>query len=231
MPLHWVALGFMVFVPRAFAQIGVSDWFLSTFVQNFSPPSQQDAQSFATVSNPFLDSHTAALGSGTAMGAYEFSWTGDNALFRIETELVDPNVGNTRYVTAASGSIVFATTSDGRAILNGEYSYNLPGQGFEVICGLSVYQLGTASDVLRDSGQADTITSPSGTGIIDLSASAMLAAGHQYLINYSIRIDAFGNSGVLATTNGFLQLTLEPIPEPATVGLIGLTAILYRRRR
>jgi len=216
---------------RAGAQVAVSSWNLTTGVQDLSASGGgQDAAFFETVQNPFVNSHSATLGGGTATTSYDISWFGDNASFRIGAAHVDPDLGGVRYVCESSGSIRFSLTNTVRARITGTFQYNLPAPGTDLFYGLTIFDLQTLHVVLSDSRQADTFTSPSQSGTFSLDQSAILPAGHSFFVQYVVRTDASGNSGLLATGDGYLHLTLEPVPEPATLMLSSVAIALCIRR-
>lgn len=216
---------------QAWAEVVVHDWSLTTAVQDLSIPTQ-DTDFSTTVQNPLQLAQLASLYSGgTATTVYDFSWAGDTASFNVTASQVVPDLGSALYRSFSMGSMNFSVSDDVRAHFTGQYSYSLPVPGMETIFGLSITDYQPPHTILGDSGQDATITTPSASGTFALDRTWVLQAGHTYFLQYTIYISASGNSGALATGNGFLQLRLEPIPEPATIALIGLTAILRCRRR
>jgi len=218
---------------QAYAGIIVSDWSLVTAVQNLDPNSNppQDVSTFDTVENPFLNSHSAVLGQGTATTAYDFSWSGDNASFRINASHVVPDLGSAYYKGLSVGTMNFSVTADVLAHLTGTYGYSLPVPGMDTIFGLSITDLQPPHQTLSDSRSAATFIIPSDSGTFVLDASMVLQAGHNYLLQYTSYIAATGNSGALASGDGFLDVTFQPVPEPATLWLAATAAILVRLRR
>jgi len=214
------------------ADLIVSDWYLATGVQNLAPPSQQDSQSFSVVSNPFLDSHSAQLGPGTATTSYDFSWSGDNASFRIDAAHVPPDLGNYLYVSASQGSIQFRTSAPLLAHFTGAYIYSLPFPAADVVTSFLLKDIQTNARFINQSGFDDTILhAPPRTGTFTWDRTAVIPAGTDCLVLYGMEINARRNTGQLATGSGFFQLTLEPVPEPAALPLLIAGVPLMRRTR
>lgn len=216
----------------AHAELVISNWYLATFVQNLSPPSQQESQDFSVVTNPFMDAHTATLGPGIATTSYDFSWAGDYASFRLDASHVTPDLGNWFYASISQGSINFTASVPLRARFTGAYSYSLPIAAADVGADFRVSDLQTNANYIHRFGLADTLlTPPPMNGAFAWDQTALIPAGRDCQISYTMRIFTTLNSGALATGSGYFQLTLEPVPEPAATTLFALAAACLPRRR
>ncbi len=218
---------------NARAQIVVTEWSLATAVQDAGGDPIQDATAFSIVTNPFVDSHSAHLGLGTAMTSYSHSWSANHASFHFDMAHVTPDLHNSLSASFSTGSIVLTTSEPLRAHLTGSYSYYLPVGGMDISSGLQITggpgpPFYTFLDV---SHREDTFVSPAPlSGIFTSDQTALIPAG-TYAINYITRLNAFGNSGAIATGSGFFQLTLEPVPEPATLSFLSIIALSISCRR
>lgn len=219
----------------ASAQISITYSSFSTSVQDLSMFPGQDVVTFQGVQNPFHDSHTAQLGPGTATTAYDFSWSGDNANFRIDVSHADPDLGNTRYVTTSSGNSYFAPTVATRVALIGMLDYYLPVYGIDLRYSASIYDAQTFQSFFSFTRLVNTFSQPApATGQILADKVGTLPVGRNYRIDYVIYLDTFGNTGAMATANGYMNLNFSPVPEPATLATLTLALAAARissRRR
>lgn len=215
----------------AVGQLNVESWSLSTAVQDLSSGGGQDTRRFNTVLNPFQDSHSAQLGPGTATTAYDFAWSADNANFRIDVSHADPDLGNTRYVTTSSGSIYFTPAVATRVTLNGLLDYQLPVYGIDLRYSVSIYDAQTFQSFFSFTRLVDTFSQPApATGRIVAERVGTLPVGRNYLMQYVIYLNAFGNTGAIATADGYMNLNFTPVPEPAALALVALAAACFPRR-
>lgn len=217
---------------HAKAQIAISDWFLNMGVQDLSAGGEQHFVASEVVQNPYQANHSVSQGIASAITSYDFSWSGDNASFRIDATHVDPDLGGARYVTSSTGNIIFTTTANTRVNLNGLFEYNLPVSAIDLRVSVAIFDAHSFQNFLSDVHLVDTFTHPGpAVGTIVADNTGLLPAGRDYRLNYIIRIEAFGNSGAIATADGYLHLTLEPVPEPGTAALLAAASPLMRRMR
>lgn len=209
------------------AHISVESWNLATAVQDFTQEIPQQVSRFETVSNPFANSHSATLGPGTATTSYDLSWSAHHATFRFDVAHVVPDLHNDIYNSLSTGSILFTTTEPMIAHLVGAYTYSLPVSGMTVVTSFSIFDWPITRAFMTDGHVDDTILSPAPlTGSFSSDRTALLPAAGSYGISYTVRLTATHNTGALGTGDGFFQLNLDPVPEPATstvlaIGIVG----------
>jgi hypothetical protein len=213
------------------ADIAVSQWFLETGLQDFSGGGQQQFAFFETVQNPFIASHSAQLGPGTASTKYGFAWGVDTGSFRVDAAHVTPDLGSTTYASLSTGSIDFTTTAPLVMHLTGRYDYSLPVARIDVAMGFVVFDVRFPVNFLSDVHRDDTFLNPPHSGTFTTDLTGIIPADCQCSLRYNMRIEAFGNTGALSTGSGFYQWTLAPVPKPATLALLLAGAPFAVRRR
>ncbi|MBI5763602.1 MAG: PEP-CTERM sorting domain-containing protein [Planctomycetes bacterium] len=117
--------------------------------------------------------------------------------------------------------------------VDASYNYNLTGPNLytDLVVGASIVEGELWPEVFSINRVADTFVSYPAAGTFSISHQATLLAGHQYLIGYSMRILALGNTGAVGTGDGYVHFTLTPVPEPSAILPLALATMLLRRRR
>jgi len=229
--LHCICAAFcLVACSSAYGQIVVTDWFLTTGIQNLAPGGGQQGAFFETVQNPFHDSHSATFGPGTATTAYDFAWSDDSGSFQIVGSHVTPDLGGSLYRSVSTGSIFFVTTTPLIAHLTGSYSYFMPVGGMDIGVTYSISNPAFTTNYIQIAGQADTLVSPAPAGgTFQWDRTGLIPANQPCILRYDIQVRASGNSGALANGSGSFNLTFQPIPEPATLVIFTVGVTLVRR--
>ncbi len=224
---------------QASAAVTVPSWSLTVSTQGGGPP---DSDTLSTVSLPFSQSHTATSGATTAQTAYDFSVSGDDALFDFDVDHDRAEPPGTQ--TLSTGDLFFDTTDDVLYTLSGDFA--MLGEG-EILLEVILHDLTLAGDVFNNKQESldteDEAFVLGGTGgdttnVLSGSLAGTLLGGHSFQLSYTYRLRnpaQADDPGPPATAIGNLTLELEPepIPEPATLGLaaLGGLAALRRRRR
>lgn len=110
----------------------------------------------------------------------------------------------------------------------------MPSDPESVGFGLSA-RLSNPTETLFSHGQGDTTdtSGPHGGTFSVSGATAILPAGRTATIQYQFRTTYFPGSatGLLASGDGTVHLSMVAIPEPAALGPLAFTALLIRKRR
>lgn len=157
----------------------------------------------------------------------------DTTSFLIEGSHVASDANRTRSLSA--GNIFITPAVDLLLTATGRYDWDLPTDAMAVTYGLLVEDAVTHENFFERGGSQTTFLNGPAAGTYLIDGRAVLPAGREYWFSYRFILDAFeGNSGLLATGEGFIQWTLAPVPEPATLALLALGALgagtLLRRR-
>lgn len=229
----------------AFAAVLIHDHWLSAdiivesvlFVERVRPsgePSNTQGFSQEILPNPHTInfSQTASIPPSFSIGAYDLSWSGDSAHFQSSTDHhLQGFVGGLN----SNGSIRFRPAVDSYVTLTGTWTYNhTPTQIGSTVFGMRVSQVGAGFSPWSDQkrGGTEFLLPPSGT--LALSGSAVLQAGVLYSVGYNISTDNFSTPPASATWlgNGFIDITVAPVPEPATAAMLlpAISILIYSRR-
>jgi MYXO-CTERM domain-containing protein len=196
--------------------------------------SQSTFFEFPPSPNHIAFSQTATIPPSYSTGTYDVQWSGDNAYFQIS---IDHHLQGFRGGLLSNGTIIFRPAVDSFVTLNGTWTYNhYPAMLGSTVFGMRVVQPGAPnpwSD--QKPGGTDYLLPPSGT--LTLSGSATLQAGVRYSVGYNISTDNFSNPGAPPAIaawlgTGFIDITVQPVPEPAALALLAAAMpFLIRRRR
>ncbi|MBE7506203.1 MAG: PEP-CTERM sorting domain-containing protein [Planctomycetia bacterium] len=182
---------------------------------------------FGPSPSPFQSSHQVVRSPSQATSYYDFSWTPDTASFLVAASHVafDGN-GGTR--SASTGNIYLTPSVDLLLTATGTYAYDLPGWDMDVRYAFVAYDGSFGSRFSQSLGDF-TFKGPT-SGNFTISKSGILPAGEVSILNYTIYVDGFDSTGLLATGSGDILFTLQPVPEPSTIVLVIATTLLSRRR-
>ncbi|NUQ47074.1 MAG: hypothetical protein HUU22_13700 [Phycisphaerae bacterium] len=212
------------------ADIVVTSWVLGVSVRD-SATSQMQSRVINQVQNPLDATHTAMLGISYATGTYDFAWTAAGGGFNIASS--NGAAGNPVHLfSSSSGLVVMTTTSAYRLDVDALYAFHLLGGDREAMLSLLIGDGTTGQTLFNGTWISAPVTGDPAIGTFTIQRSFDLEPGHTYGVNYWMRVDSYsGSPSVLATGDGYVNFTLTPIPEPASVALFAfaLPALLRRR--
>lgn len=212
------------------AAIVIESWTLVTGVLDSVEPNFAGTE---TVQNPFIATYNNVSGASQAYADFDFSWNDTAGDFLLQVSHRAADVDPSILRALSQGYIYITTNADTLFAYDANYSYSLPVVPMRVI-----FEMGVA-DVLPpyDSpiGYAnyyDTWDGAPASGSFPESGQVTLPAGHTWTLVYNMFVEAdYGNSGQIASADGYLHFTLTEVPEPATLFPLALAAMLLRQRR
>ncbi len=214
------------------ASIDITEWALVNGVQDFSMQDiVQDASAFTVVENPFIASHSAAVGPSTVETSYDFSWSNDFGSFDIQMSQFIPNP----FVrVVSSGDILVTPTTDLSVSFDSSLTYT-SSPGDEAAIRLRTIVIEENTNVVffhaMVEGGGFFFEPPSGT--LAFSGDVILPAGSTYHIDYLVEIHSLTvpNPQAPITADGFVHFDLQAVPEPSTLSLLAIGLLLTRRPR
>jgi hypothetical protein len=206
----------------------VSSWSLLSQVYDGSTGTQNFTR-FSTVQNPFASSHAAALGKSTVQTAYDFSWSNFGS-FLVQANHQNQDTSGEILRVLSDGKVFFSPAEDVSFNVSATYSYSLPAWGMACDLYLGVRQAHLPNYYYSGSRSVSTYEGAQ-SGTLSLQGSGVLPAGGTYELDYNLRMDSTGSSGQFGTASGSVNFSFRPVPEPATVGLLGFAALMLARRR
>jgi hypothetical protein len=217
--------------PRALADsFSVDQWGLTISVDSAWP--DVAAATFHTVLNPFLNQHSVTLPSNPATSAaaqYDISWLVNYGSFNISAQLAAQDGNSVR--SLASGTVYLQADADLTLNLDSILNYNLPTGLLGAFLSFDVRDQTAGQYLLTRSAWYITYPDPTGPGTLSCTGDAALPAGHEFRVQYQMSLQTSGASSGLATADGFVNFTLEPLPEPASLALLTPLLLALRRRR
>ncbi|HPF37735.1 MAG TPA: hypothetical protein P5081_24950 [Phycisphaerae bacterium] len=204
----------------------VDSWLLSVSIQSESTTTAGSA----TVSNPFLTTHSRMLGDDWVSADYDFSWA-QQGHFLIDTSLAATATPADLTVTSVSGRIKITPTEDLVVRYQTVFDVTLPADSMTAYFEFRVLDPINGGQANYATVSADT-TFHTGFSHLHDDGEFLLPANRTwdfvYLFDLAPRPSSAGQQAV---GNGFLRFDI--IPEPATLALLAPFAALVppRRRR
>lgn len=197
------------------------------------PNSQGMFFKFPPSPNAIDFSQTASIPPSFSTGTYDLSWSGDVAHFQSS---IDHHLQGFVGGLNSNSGILIRPAIDSFVSLTGTWTYNHdPAQIGRTVFGMRVSQVGAGFSPWSDQKRGGTHYLLPSSGTLDLSGSAVLQAGVLYSVGYNISTDNFNTPPANATWlgNGFIDITVAPIPEPAAAILLAafLPMAGFRHRR
>ncbi len=220
--------------PADGAALTIQDWSLATQVNTWPPGATETAASFAPTT-PFQTTHFSTLDSSWSQADYDITYSSTFGSFLIESSqnALGGPFGSSAH-TKAVGTL-FVTADAPLAIsVDASYTYALPPVTMNAQLRFVVRPLDDPEVVLFGSSQSDhSFTGEAASGILTLNDSAVLPGGLTYMIQYEMHVSTGGGPiTTFGTGDGYINFTMEVLPEPATAALLICTLpLLWHRRR
>ncbi len=190
------------------------------------------ANGFSTVVNPFVNQHAVTLPSNPATSAaaqYDFAWAEQFGRFLVQAQNATRDGSASLTQSVASGSILVQAHEDLTFSCHSVYSYSCPATYLDVSTTVIVSSETTQQTLYLDGRAGGPFIGGPPAGTLTFSGGVLLPAGDTYRLRYSAEIVSFGgNSGVVGTGSGFIDLQLTP--EPTSLALLALSLFVVRRR-
>ncbi len=212
--------------------IGSQDLF--NLVRDSSGPSSiQDSDSITSISNPLLQSSTAQLGNNIASSTYDYNWIEDIGVGDFKSIVSQQMLESVRVSTATRQQIFIETDVDLIVTFDGSIDYShTPGDETQFLFGMSVRDVLTTEVFFTQSfegGNADLLPA---SGTLAVSGETIIPAGGLYRLQVALSADNFDeDSAGIYDANGFANISIRPVPEPASALLLLPTVALLRYRR
>ena len=175
----------------------------------------------------------ASVGLSTATTFYDFAWTSSFGQFLVTAAHEAEDVDSSMLFSRSSGGIVLAASQDLEVTIDAEYTYSAPATGFFTRLTVDVIDLSDNNSLFFgiDEGGPFFLGPPAGTLLVE--GNLIIPGGTTYFLSYSMATHSFASgTGIIATADGDLAITLQTVPEPSTLFLVAVGSLgLTRRRR
>ncbi len=213
----------------------IDEWAMGTIV-NVSPGNDRDVDGNSQAQSPFQTTHYASVPPSFVQADYDIAYSQTFGRFLIEssiTALGGPFGTSTN--AEAIGTIVVSADAPLAITLDGSFNYNLPPVSMTTILSFRVVDIDDPVPALFDESRWDTSwTGEGAAGTLAFNNATTLPGGHTYWITYRMSIDTGGGpQTTVGTGDGYLDFTLQIVPEPATATLLicALPLMRHWRRR
>jgi hypothetical protein len=199
---------------------------LSTLATRVSPALSSSIQDILAIdSNPFQQFHAITFQNSASATQYDMEWAGDEGSFHISA---NHHLQGMKGFVDSFGMVFVTPAVDSRFSVISEYTYNHPSQ-FLGSADLSVRATkeGTLDFAFNQAVSGGTFGLHPPAGTLHVDGSGILLAGVTYVLDYQMRSSNYAIPAPTAVWagDGFIDLTIRPIPEPAA--LLPLAALLY----
>ena len=224
---------FIGLTPTVGGSFTLEQWTLSTRVQDFSS-GKSDVNISDVVQNPFQLTQSVAINNGltTATTTYDFSWHDTFGTFLIQAAHEAEDIDFSTLFSRSTGGFVIAASQDLQIAIDAEYTFLAPAPLFHVRLSMDVIDLADNSALffgLEEGGPA-FLGPPAGT--LSIQDTVLVPAGSTYILGYEMLLQTFASgTDVIATADGNIAITLQTVPEPATLSLLIFGSLVLLRRR
>jgi hypothetical protein len=201
-----------------------------------SGPTSQDDSLFdiTAPSSPFQNSHSATYAGATASTAYDFAWDEQAATADFRLDISHQAIANSQLLfTRSAGFLYLNSTVDLLLTVDGRFDYELHGPYLYTRFDTKAYQTQVPPIVeyFSDGQDADTDFFFPNIGTLVITGSAVIPANVPFTINYSAEMFTFAASNLPMSGDGYIHMTLAPVPEPAMAALLLCAALAALARR
>lgn len=227
---------FLIYAVSAFAGFTVDSLSLRNTIRDSSGPSSiQETDRITDIVNPLQRSSAAQLGNNIASSSYDFSWIEDIGIGDFNTTFSHAMRNSLGIRTVTNVRFFIETDIDLMVSLAGSLDYShTPGDETQFLFGASVRDIDSSNllySVGIEGGNADFLPA---SGILSFADTVFIPAGRTYQLLAVLDADdlAETNPGIY-DANGFVNISIRPVPEPHTALLLlfGTAAAVYRRPR
>ncbi len=215
------------------ASFTVDQWALGPILSR-SSPYQRVEQTDSQARSPFQDTHMVSIPPSSVQAEYDFHYSQSFGRFLIESSinaLGGPPLTSTR--AQAIGTIVVSTDDPLATTLDASFDYVLPPVSMDAGVWFRVYDADDPGPLLFGGAQSDTSwTGEGAAGTITFNDATVLPGGHTYWIQFGTDVNTSGGpQNAIGAGNGYIDFTLQALPEPATATLLLCALPLLRHRR
>ncbi|MCB9855029.1 MAG: hypothetical protein H6818_05020 [Phycisphaerales bacterium] len=225
-----VLLAAIFFASATQVQAGfqVSTWTLTAALDDSgSGSSMIDGDDITTISNPLNTVSNAQVGDNVVSAAYNHSWIEDLAWGDFNMSF-NHQIRTPEVRTISISAIYITPTSPVRVSIDGLLNYShTPGDLDSLNFFASVRDESTLTNAVRLQTFAGELNFYPPAGSIPIHGEAILSPGVTYRIRYGL--DSYNITDSLPTgtldASGYVNFSIRPVPEPASLLLIASVAI------
>ena len=233
MSFYIAVLLFVVAAAKAHAGFTIISQELLNSVNESGPTGSEDADWIVDILNPLQTTSTAQVGENIASSTYDFSWLEDIGIGDFNTTFSHQMRNSPGIRTVTSITLIIETDAELRVSYSGLLDYShTPGDETQFLFGTSILDVDASSlffSQTMEGGNADLLPA---SGQLELNAEVILPADRTYFFSLTLDADdlAEPNPGIY-DANGFANISIRPVPEPASALLLLPVLGLLRHRR
>ncbi len=212
----------------------LTSWSLRNTIRDSSGPSStQQTDRTTEIINPLQTSSMAVIENNIASSTYDFSWLEDVGIGDFNLAVSHQMRNSPSINTVTNVRFFIETNTDLMVSLNGALDYShTSGDETQFLFGASITDIATLEHIYLadlEGGNADLLPA---SGTLSFDGSVMLPAGGLYRFLAVLDADNFDeDSAGIYDANGFANISIRPVPEPASALLLLPTLALLRHRR